>query len=144
MFKPTIKPNRTIRSAQVLEALISILRPHLPLDLRDTRITADDMVYVLAYASVHQLSIDSACKELEQAPSANRFREVLGLTAWLTGATPQAEHPVEPALGRRLAATKPLAIGANEPGPDTHDSLQDGPGAFDLHVMFAPRRMPSR
>jgi putative transposase len=79
MPKPTYKINRTIRSEQVLQAFMSVLRPHLPLDLQNTRITADDILYVLAYASVHRLSIDSACKELEQAPSANRFREVLAL-----------------------------------------------------------------
>jgi putative transposase len=77
MPKPKHKTNRTIRSEQVLEAFICVIRPHLPLGLQNTRITADDILYVLAYASVHRLSIDSACKELEQAPSANRFREVL-------------------------------------------------------------------
>lgn len=73
MPKPTYKTNRIIRSEQVIQAFMSILRRHLPLDLQSTRITADDLIYVLAYASVQRLSIDSACKELEQAPSANRF-----------------------------------------------------------------------
>jgi hypothetical protein len=35
MPKPTLKPNRTIRSEQVLEAFIGVIRPHLPLDLQN-------------------------------------------------------------------------------------------------------------
>ena len=43
MPKPTLKVNRTIRSEQVLEAFIRVIRPHLPLDLQGTRITASDI-----------------------------------------------------------------------------------------------------
>ena len=77
MPKPSIKPNRVVRSPQVMEALITLVRPRLPLALQATRITEDDLLSVLTYASVHRTSIDAACTELEQAPSANRFREVL-------------------------------------------------------------------
>ena len=42
--------------------------------------------------------------------------------------------------GKPLPATTLLATIANKPGPDTHHSQQDGPGGFDLRVMFAPRR----
>jgi putative transposase len=61
----------------VLDAFIVIVRPHLPLDLQNTRITAEDILAVLGYASVHCTSIDAACDELKDAPSANRLREVL-------------------------------------------------------------------
>ena len=77
MFKPTAKITRTIRSEQVLNGLVAVVRKHLPLDLKNTRITADDMIYALAYANVHRLSIASACQELQGAPSGNRLREVL-------------------------------------------------------------------
>ena len=77
MFKPTAKITRTIRSEQVLNGLVEVVRKHLPLDLKNTRITADDMIYALAYANVHRLSIASACQELQGAPSGNRLREVL-------------------------------------------------------------------
>jgi hypothetical protein len=77
MFKPTIKITRTIRSEQVLNAFMQVVRKNLPLDLKNTRITVDDILYVLAYANVHRLSIASACQELEDAPSGNRLREVL-------------------------------------------------------------------
>ena len=77
MSKPSAKITRTIRSEQVLNAFVEVVRKNLPLDLRNTRITADDIIYVLAYANVHRLSIESACQELQSAPSGNRLREVL-------------------------------------------------------------------
>jgi len=77
MFKPTIKNNRNLRSSQVLNALIAVVRPYLPLDLQATRITADDIIAVLGYASANRISTDAACHELKEAPSANRLREVL-------------------------------------------------------------------
>jgi putative transposase len=77
MSKPVVKHNRITLSQQVLNALIVIVRGYLPLDLRDTRITAEDIIAVLGYASVHRISTDAACQELKEAPSANRLREVL-------------------------------------------------------------------
>ena len=77
MSKPTTKITRTIRSEQVLNTFVQMVRKNLPLDLKNTRITADDIIYVLAYANVHRLSIASACQEVQEAPSGNRLREVL-------------------------------------------------------------------
>lgn len=77
MSKPTAKITRTIRSEQVLDAFVQVVRKDLPLDLQKTRITADDIIYALGYANVHRLSIESACQELQDAPSGNRLREVL-------------------------------------------------------------------
>lgn len=77
MSKPTIKVTRTIRSEQVLKAFVDVVRKNLPLDLKNTRITAEDIIYVLGYANVHRLSIEAACQELQDAPSGNRLREVL-------------------------------------------------------------------
>jgi Transposase DDE domain len=91
MPKTTIHVNRVMRTPQVLDAFIEVVRPHLPLALRGTRITEDDILYVLTHASVHRLSLDAACAELEAAPSANRFREVLG-----------AALPDRPTLQRHL------------------------------------------
>ena len=72
-----IKNNRILRSQQVLNALIAVVRPNLPLDLQNTRITADDIVAVLGYASANRISPEAACHELKGAPSGNRLREVL-------------------------------------------------------------------
>ena len=77
MFKPALKNNRILRSQQVLNALIMILRRYLPLDMKNTRITAEDIIAILGYASANRISIDAACHELKEAPSANRLREVL-------------------------------------------------------------------
>jgi putative transposase len=77
MSKPTVKITRTIRSEQVLDAFVQVVRKNLPLDLKKTRITADDIIYALGYADAHRLSIESACQELQGAPSGNRLREVL-------------------------------------------------------------------
>lgn len=77
MSKPTIKNNRVLRSPQVLNALSAVVRPYLPLDLQNTRITAEDLIAVLGYASAHRISTEAACQELKGAPSANRLREVL-------------------------------------------------------------------
>ncbi len=77
MSKPTPKITRTIRSEQVLNAFVAVVRRNLPLELKNTRITAEDILYTLAYANVHRLSIASACQELRDAPSGNRLREVL-------------------------------------------------------------------
>ena len=77
MSKPNVKITRTIRSEQVLTAFVTVVRQNLPLDLKNTRITANDIIYVLAYANVHRSSMEAACQELEEAPSGNRLREVL-------------------------------------------------------------------
>jgi hypothetical protein len=61
----------------VLNGLIAVVRPYLPLDLRNTRITAEDIIAVLGYASSHRISMDAACQALKEAPSVNRLREVL-------------------------------------------------------------------
>jgi hypothetical protein len=77
MSKPTDKINRTGQSEQVLKTFIELVRKNLPLDLKNTRITSEDIIYALAYANVHRLSIESACQELQGAPSGNRLHEVL-------------------------------------------------------------------
>jgi hypothetical protein len=77
MSKPVIKNNRILRSQQVLNAWIAVVRPYLPLDLRNTRITAEALIAVLGYAIAQRISTDAACHELKDAPSANRLREVL-------------------------------------------------------------------
>jgi putative transposase len=75
--KLAVKNNRILRSQQALNAFITIVRLYLPLDLRNTRITAEDIIAILGYASVHRISMDAASHKLKEAPSANRLREVL-------------------------------------------------------------------
>jgi putative transposase len=54
-----------------------VVHPYLPLDLQNTRIRAEDLIAVLGYASANRISTESACQELQGAPSGNRMREVL-------------------------------------------------------------------
>jgi hypothetical protein len=82
---------RKIDSTQVLQALLTLVQPRLSLELAHTRITEADLLEVLAYASVHQTSVDTACQELGEARSANRVREIL-----------KAALPVRPVLQRKL------------------------------------------
>src|SRR5512135_907113 len=77
MSRSRNKSKPKIDSMQVLQALLTLLQPQLPLALANTRITAEDLLEVLAYASVHQTSLETACLELDGAPSGNRVREVL-------------------------------------------------------------------
>jgi putative transposase len=77
MSKPTVKNNRILQSQQVLNALITVVRPYVPLELQNTRMNAEDIIAVLGYASANRISAEAACSELKGAPSANRLREVL-------------------------------------------------------------------
>jgi len=103
MSKPIIKNNRITLSQQVLNALIFIVRRYLPLELRNTRITEDDIIAVLGYASANRTSIDAACQELQDAPSANRLREVLAQ------ALPERAK-LQQALNRILRAQTPRFV----------------------------------
>ena len=51
MSKRAHKHNRILRSEQVLNALLAVVRPYLPLELRNTRITVEDIITVLGYVS---------------------------------------------------------------------------------------------
>ncbi|MBI3537275.1 MAG: transposase [Chloroflexi bacterium] len=77
MLNPRHQSNRIGPSSQVLCAFQEILQRRVRLDLRETHITEQDLLFVLGYASVHRTSIETACQELAHAPSGNRLREVL-------------------------------------------------------------------
>lgn len=103
MSKPTIKNNRILRSQQVLNALIAVVHHYLPLDLQNTRITGEDIIAVLGYASANRISPEAACQELKGAPSANRLREVLA------EALPERTN-LQRALNRILRAQTPRFV----------------------------------
>ncbi len=115
MSKPTIKNNRILRSQQVLNALIAVIRPNLPLDLQNTRITAEEILAVLGYASANRISMEAACHELKGAPSANRLREVL--------AQAMPERAIlQRALNRILRAQTPQVV---KKGKRSYDVAMD-------------------
>jgi len=77
MSKRTPKHTRPVMSAQLREAVLQVMGEHLPLGI-DGRDLDDTGVWeILLYASVNCLTIESACQELEQAPSGNTVREHL-------------------------------------------------------------------
>jgi hypothetical protein len=115
MSKPTIKNNRILRSQQVLNALIAVVGPNLPLDLQNTRITADEILAVLGYASAHRISLEAACHELKDASSANRLREVL------VQALPERAL-LQRALNRILRAQTPQVV---KKGKRSYDIAMD-------------------
>ena len=45
MSKPAIKVNQPIRSEQVFKAFVEVVRKSLPLELKNTRIMTDDIIY---------------------------------------------------------------------------------------------------
>lgn len=77
MSKSKRQSSPVVDSAQVLQALTSVVRRYVPLELSGTRITPEELNAILAYASVHETSLHTACQELAGAPSGNRVREVL-------------------------------------------------------------------
>ena len=76
MPNPTTKITRIIRSEQVLKAFMQVVRKHPPLNLKNSHIRAEAIVYALGYANVHCLSTESVRQELKDAPSRNRFRNL--------------------------------------------------------------------
>jgi len=143
MSKPTIQITRTIRSEQVLNAFVQVVRQNLPLKLKKTRITADDIIYALAYANVHRMSIASACQELQGAPSGNRLREVLvealpdraGLQRRLNRIYRQQLHP-SLLKGRRdytIAIDLTLIPYHGQPYQDTKEIVRGAPKSGTTH-----------
>ena len=57
MPKPSNEVTRTIRSKQVLNAFVQVVRWNLSLDLKNTHITVEHIIYTLGYAKFHRLSI---------------------------------------------------------------------------------------
>jgi putative transposase len=72
-----MQDTRKLQGSQVLAALRDIIKPRLALHLSGTRITADEVLDVLGYASLHAVSIEAACQTLDDVASGNRIREVL-------------------------------------------------------------------
>ncbi len=99
MFRPTWKPTRTFEPMQLVDHLTDLLRRCLPLELKPTRLTPEEVWGVLAYASVRQQTIEGACRVLEGAPSGNRLREVLAVAL---PPLPQLQRQLNTLLRRQL------------------------------------------
>jgi hypothetical protein len=143
MSKPTNKVTRTIRSEQVLNAFMQMVRPNLLLDLKNTHITVDDIIYALGYANVHRLSIASACQELQDTPSGNRPREVLvkalpdraGMQRALNRIFQQQLHPslLKGKRGYNIAIDLTLIPYHDQPYEDKKEIVRGAPKSGTTH-----------
>ena len=77
MSRRTPKHTRPIISAQLREAVLQVAGEHIPLGVSGRDLDDAGVWEILMYASVNQMTIESACQELEQAPSGNTVREHL-------------------------------------------------------------------
>lgn len=70
------RPNHTrpVFSAQLRDAIWQVTQPHLPLGIEGRELDDERMWEILTYASVNQLTMESACHELHTAPSGNTVR----------------------------------------------------------------------
>lgn len=71
------KHTRPILSTQLREAVLQVASEHIPLGVSGRDLDDEGVWEILMYASVNQMTIESACQELEQAPSGNTVREHL-------------------------------------------------------------------
>jgi putative transposase len=62
---------------QVCNALVELMKKHLPMWLNSNKLNAQLLWTILIYASTRQITIEASCQALEGAPSANTVREHL-------------------------------------------------------------------
>lgn len=77
MPKPNGHATGDANKTQLLDTLTALLRRHLPLELKNTRIDSDEIWNVLSYAALNQTSLAAAADDLGDSASGNRLREVL-------------------------------------------------------------------
>lgn len=78
MSKRQYKDTRPVFSAQLRNAIVEVASQNIPLGITGRELDDERLWEILGYASVNQLTIESACHELEEAPSGNTVREHLG------------------------------------------------------------------
>jgi putative transposase len=64
-------------SAQLREAVLQVTQANIPLNITGRELDDAGVWEILLYASVNQLTIESSCQELAEAPSGNTVREHL-------------------------------------------------------------------
>ncbi len=78
MNKRHVQHTKPVNSAQVRRALEHLLTTYLSLDIQGRELDAPMLWDILIHASVQQATIETACTELDGAPSGNTVREHLG------------------------------------------------------------------
>jgi len=78
MNKRRAKDTKAVEGRQVQEGVMKAIAGHIQLGIRGRKLDDEKVWEILVYASVNQMSIEAACRELAQAPSGNTVREHLG------------------------------------------------------------------
>ena len=70
-------PQAELTAQDIRETMQSVSQAHLPLEANGYICTGEMIYDVLMKAASENISIDAACRDLEQSASGNRIREVL-------------------------------------------------------------------
>lgn len=130
MSRRTPKHTRPIISAQLREAVLQVAGEHIPLEISGRDLDDEGVWEILMYASVNQMTIESACQELEQAPSGNTVREHLSQAL---DSRRQGMMTLEERLNAALAGQRPRRMRRRLPSRrfemamDLHDVPDHGP-----------------
>lgn len=134
MSKRTPNHTRPVVSAQLREAILHVAQQNLPLEIQGRTLDDEQVWEILTYASVNQLTIESACHELCTAPSGNTVREHLADALEDQRAHVVAlEHQLNAALQAQLPRRVRRRLGQTrfEIAIDLHDIPYHGQPALD-------------
>lgn len=128
------KHTRPILSTQLREAVLQVVGAHIPLGVSGRDLDDEGVWDILMYASVNHMTIESACQELEQAPSGNTVREHLAeALESRRRKVIKLEEQLNTALGDQLPrrVRRRLATLRFEIALDLHDVPYHGQPALD-------------
>jgi putative transposase len=111
-------PQSELTAQDIRETMQSISQEHLPLEANGYVCTSEMLYDVLMKAASENISIDAACRDLEQSASGNRIREVLNAQLSV-----EQLHQYECQINEALASHLPqqLLSGRVEAAIDEHD-----------------------
>ncbi len=104
MNKRQVQHTKPVNSAQVRQALESVLTTYLSLQIAGRDLDESLLWDILITASVQHTTMEAVCTELDGAPSGNTVREHLGSAL---GQSPAAVRELERRLQRALQAQLP-------------------------------------
>lgn len=109
-------PQTELRAQDIRESMQSVSQEHLPLSANGYVCTSEMLYDVLMKAASENISIDAACRDLEQSASGNRIRELLNEQLDIEQLR-QHEQEINEALVARLphqVLTQPVAAAIDE------------------------------
>jgi hypothetical protein len=134
MSKRHGKDTRPVLSTQLRKAIVEVACHNVPLGIVGRELDDERVWEILGYAAVNQTTIESACQELDGAPSGNTVREHLAATL---DDQRQSVVALEDALTTALQAQVPKGVRKRlrdqrfEIAMDLHDIPYHGQPAQD-------------